>query len=71
MTGRRCTDNEATAISGRSKSWLQRHTCAWCDQTLWRALRYGCGAMHEKCDPSQKDFSSAGGTIPRPHREAE
>lgn len=60
MTGRRCTDLEAAQISGRSKSWLQRHTCAWCDQTLWRVLRYGCAAMYEKCDPTKKDFSAAG-----------
>ena len=52
-----CTDTEATTISGRSKSWLQRHTCAWCDQTLWRTLRYGCAAMYEKCDPTKKDFA--------------
>jgi hypothetical protein len=59
MTGRRCTDTEALKISGRSESWLRRHTCAWCDQTLWRALRYGCGAMYERCDPTKKDFSAA------------
>ncbi|RTE91877.1 hypothetical protein D6B98_15780 [Bradyrhizobium sp. LVM 105] len=54
------TRKEAEAISGRSESWLKSHTCAWCDQILWRALRYGCGAVYEKCDPSKKDFSPAG-----------
>jgi hypothetical protein len=60
MKGTRMTHDEAIAVSGRSESWLKRHTCTWCEQTLWRALRYGCGAMHEKCDPSKKDFSPAG-----------
>jgi hypothetical protein len=54
------TGKEAIAASGRSESWLKRHTCAFCDQTLWRALRYGCGAIYEKCDVSKKDFSPAG-----------
>ena len=54
------TSAEAIEASGRSESWLKRHTCAWCDQTLWRALRNGCGAIYEKCDPAQKDFSPAG-----------
>lgn len=49
---------EAVQLSGRNESWLKRHTCAWCDQTLWRALRNGCAAMYEpRCDPSKKDFS--------------
>jgi len=50
----------ADNLTGRSKSWLQRHTCAWCGQTLWRALRDGCGAIYEQCDPTKKDFSPAG-----------
>jgi hypothetical protein len=54
------TRAEAIRISGRTKSWLQRHTCAWCDQTLWRVLRYGCAAMYEQCDPTKKDFSPKG-----------
>jgi hypothetical protein len=53
------TGKEATAASGRSESWLRRHECAWCGQTLWRALRSGCGAIGERCDPSAKDFSDA------------
>jgi hypothetical protein len=47
---------EATKLSGRSESWLRRHECAWCQQTLWRALRYGCGAIYDKCTPAEKSF---------------
>lgn len=55
------TGADAIKISRRSKSWLQHHTCAWCEQTLWLALRHGCAAMHEpKCDPTKKDFSPKG-----------
>jgi hypothetical protein len=54
------TRAEAIATSGRSESWLRRHTCSWCDQYLYRALRYGCTALYEKCDPAKKDFSDAG-----------
>lgn len=53
------TGAEAVQISGRSESWLKRHTCAWCDQTIWRTLRHGCAAMYEKCDPTKKDYSAA------------
>ena len=54
------TGKEAIQTSGRSESWLKRHTCAWCDQTLWRALLHGCAAMYEpRCDPAKKDFSPA------------
>lgn len=62
MSGPRMTRAQAVEISGRSESWLKTHTCAWCDQILWRALRYGCGAIYEKCDPTKKDFSPAGKT---------
>jgi uncharacterized protein YceK len=55
MTGR-----EAIALSGRSETWLRTHVCAFCDQTLWRALTSGCGAIFDRCDPTQKDFSKAG-----------
>lgn len=54
------TPQQATEVSGRSKSWLQGHACAWCNQTLWAALRHGCAAMHEKCDPVAKDYSPKG-----------
>lgn len=69
MSNRRCTDTEAVKISGRSESWLKRHTCAWCDQTLWHVLRYGCAAMNEKCDPAKKNFSPAG-QLPPPQGKA-
>jgi hypothetical protein len=48
------TRKEALAISGRSESWLRRHVCAWCDQTLYHALRHGCGAIYGKCNPADK-----------------
>ena len=49
---------EAVSISGRSRSWLQRHTCAWCDQTLLRSLVCGCGSIYgPDCNPTKKDFS--------------
>ena len=51
---------EATSVSGRSETWLRNHECAWCGQTLWRALVHGCGAIFDRCDPSKKDFSSLG-----------
>lgn len=48
---------EAIALSGRSESWLRRHECSWCCQTLWRALTSGCGAIQDRCDPTTKDFT--------------
>jgi hypothetical protein len=54
------TGKEAVALSGRSESWLRRHSCVLCEQTLWRALRYGCGAIYERCDLAKKDFTAAG-----------
>ncbi len=54
------TRAEAIATSGRSESWLRRHICAWCNQDLYRALRHGCTALYEQCDPAKKDFSEAG-----------
>jgi hypothetical protein len=54
------TPKEAIELSGRSESWLRNHECAWCGQTLWRALTVGCGAIFERCDPAKKDFSAAG-----------
>lgn len=50
---------EAVKHSGRSETWLRTHECAWCGQTLLRALQYGCGAIYENCDPLQKKFSDA------------
>ncbi len=52
------TGKEAKALSGRSESWLRRHSCLWCEQTLWRALTVGCGAIYEQCDPTTKNFST-------------
>ena len=48
---------EAVALSKRSEHWLRNHECSWCQQTLMRALVYGCGAIYEKCDPSKKNFA--------------
>lgn len=53
--------SDAIKLTGRSETWLRNHTCAWCGQTLWRALvSAGCGAIYERCDPTKKDFSTAG-----------
>ena len=54
------TGKEAVALSGRSQTWLRRHVCAWCDRTLWGALRYGYGAIYDRCDPDKKDFTPRG-----------
>ena len=50
------TPKEALKVSGRGEHWLRNHECAWCGQTLWRALRHGCGAIFNKCNPAEKDF---------------
>jgi hypothetical protein len=50
------TGKEARTLSGRSESWLRRHECAWCGQTLWHALMNGCGAIFDRCDPTKKNF---------------
>lgn len=50
------TPKEAMKIAGRSESWLRTHECAWCGQSLWRALRHGCGAIYDRCEPAQKSF---------------
>jgi hypothetical protein len=51
------TRKQALALSGRSETWLRRHECVWCGQTLWRALVNGCGAIWDRCDPTKKDFA--------------
>lgn len=51
---------EAKALSGRSEHWLRNHSCMWCGQTLWRALTIGCGAIFDRCDPTQKEFGPGG-----------
>jgi len=53
------TSKEAREVSGRTESWLRNHECAWCGQTLLRALMHGCGAIYEKCEPAKKDFFDA------------
>jgi len=54
------TGAEALKLTGRKKRWLQRNTCAFCDQSLWRTLIYGCSAIYQKCDPTKRDFSDKG-----------
>lgn len=54
------TGKEAKELTGRSESWLRRHSCAFCEQKLWRALTQGCGAIYERCDPTKKDFGPEG-----------
>lgn len=56
MTEARLSPQEAVKLSGRSESWLRNHECSWCGATLWMALRSGCGALGEKCEPSKKNY---------------
>jgi hypothetical protein len=51
------TSKEAAELSGKSISWLKQHECTWCDQTVLYALKYGCGAIWEKCDPVKRFIS--------------
>lgn len=53
----RMRPQDILTLTHRSETWLRNHECAWCGQTLWRALRYGCGAIYDKCNPRDKDFS--------------
>lgn len=53
------TRTEALKISGRSEGWLRTRECSWCGQDLYRALRFGCVATGEKCDPTKKNFSDS------------
>ena len=48
------TTQEAIELSECSEKWLRGHVCAWCDQTILNALRYGCGAVWERCEPEKK-----------------
>lgn len=50
------TGKEAVKLSGRSETWLRNHECGWCGKSLWGALKSGCGAAGERCDPSKKNF---------------
>ena len=47
------TVQEAAAFAGCSVSTLKRYKCSWCDQPCLNMLRYGCGAIWEKCDPKK------------------
>jgi hypothetical protein len=53
---------EIEAHTGYSRSWLWSHQCGWCDQTIWIAVKYGCAAIYEKCDPKVK-FSDFRGKV--------
>jgi hypothetical protein len=48
------TAKQAAEMCGRSESWLRRHICSWCDQTLLYAVQGNCGAIYERCDINQK-----------------
>jgi hypothetical protein len=50
------TAKEAAELTGRSITWLKTHECGWCGQTALNALRYGCGAIWDKCDPKAKSY---------------
>lgn len=47
------TAREAAIFAGCSVSTLKRYQCAWCQQSDLNALRYGCGAIWEKCNPKE------------------
>jgi len=54
------TVKDVREITGKSEHWLRTRTCQWCDQTALNSLRYGCGAIWEKCDPFEKRFRDVG-----------
>lgn len=47
---------EVLALAQCSESTLRRHQCAWCGQDLYRALRWGCCAVHDRCDPKDRPW---------------
>jgi hypothetical protein len=55
------TAKEAARLSGRSITWMRTHCCAWCDQSMLNAVRYGCGAMGDKCNPRERAKGERGG----------
>jgi hypothetical protein len=59
------TAKEAAKLSHRSITWLRTHECGWCDRSCLNALRYGCGAIWEKCDPKTKDYTARAATTER------
>ena len=50
----RPTAKQCAAHAGYSISWLRRHYCGWCEQTALNAMRYGCAATWDKCDPWER-----------------
>jgi hypothetical protein len=52
------TAKEASKLSGKSITWLRTHECMWCNQSALNSLRYGCGAIYEKCEPRKRMFNS-------------
>lgn len=54
------TIRDAVKISGRSPGWLTRNRCTACDKALIDVLRFDCGSVGEKCDPTSKDFGVSG-----------
>ncbi len=53
------TAKEASKLSGKSIYWLRTRECMWCGQSCLNALRYGCSAIYEKCDPKKREFKDA------------
>jgi hypothetical protein len=48
------TWKDAADITGRSVSWLKTRECGWCGQRLGQAIRTGCGAHAEDCEPLKR-----------------
>lgn len=48
------TIKQAIKLTGKSEYWLRNHACPWCDCSALDAVRHGCGAIFEKCDPMKK-----------------
>lgn len=48
---KRLTNKEIARQAGRSVTWLRTHECRWCGQSILYAIKDGCGAIYEKCDP--------------------
>lgn len=52
------TAKEAEKLSGRSITWLRTHECMWCGQSALNALRYGCSAIYDNCEPRKRSFNT-------------
>jgi hypothetical protein len=48
------TWDEIYKLTGRSRGWLQARECGWCSQRLGSAIKYGCGAHAENCEPLKR-----------------